>query len=154
MRPLRHAGGQGHSRRTSASVRQPLLYSAWREHRGDAVRVIRLARELELEPRASQLVPREPGEVLVRAERARRGEDRLEVRAHGRVFRDGRRGPGGHYFTLVPEGTEGSTERSEGSPVPGSEAARTMPFDSIPMSFAGMRFATTTTFRPTSCSAV
>ena len=44
--------------------------------------------------------------------------------------------------------------RSDGSPVSGSVAARIIPFDSTPMSFAGARFATKTNFRPTSCSAV
>ena len=59
-----------------------------------------------------------------------------------------------HYLTFAPEGTDGSTMRSEGSPVSGSVAARIMPFDSTPMSFAGARFATKTNFLPTSCSGV
>ena len=75
------------------------------------------------------------------------------ARAAGSSGSGGVRRPLAH-FTFVPEGTDGSTARSDGSPVPGSEAARTIPFDSIPISFAGRRFATTTTFRPTSCSAV
>ena len=109
--------------------------------------------ELQLEANAAKLVPREPGEVLVRPERARRGDDLLEVLPRRgisgkvRVRREHR-----HYFTFVPEGTDGSTARSDGSPVPGSEAARTMPFDSIPISVAGSRLATTITLRPTSAS--
>jgi hypothetical protein len=39
------------------------------------------------------------------------------------------------YFTFVPAGTLGSTAISEGSP--SIDAARTMPFDSTPISFAG-----------------
>ena len=57
------------------------------------------------------------------------------------------------YLTFAPEGTAGSTMRSDGSPVSGSVAARIIPFDSTPMSFAGARFATKTNFLPTSCSA-
>ena len=58
------------------------------------------------------------------------------------------------YLTLAPEGTAGSTMRSDGAPVSGSVAARIIPFDSTPMSFAGARFATKTNFFPTSCSGV
>src|SRR5437867_4178858 len=56
------------------------------------------------------------------------------------------------YFTFVPAGTDGSTLRSDGSPP--IEAASTIPFDSMPISFAGCRFATITTFLPTNSSGV
>src|SRR5205085_1358337 len=57
------------------------------------------------------------------------------------------------HFTRVPGGTPSATASSDGSPVSPTAAARTIPFDSTPMSFAGLRFATMTTFLPTSSSA-
>ena len=42
----------------------------------------------------------------------------------------------------------GGTSSSDGSPASPTDAARTMPSDSTPMSLAGFRFATTTTLRP------
>ena len=56
------------------------------------------------------------------------------------------------YFTFVPAGTLASTLSSDGSP--SMDAARTMPFDSTPISFAGWRLATMTILRPTSSSGV
>ena len=41
----------------------------------------------------------------------------------------------GIHFTFVPAGTDASTLSSDGSPP--IEAASTMPFDSMPISFAG-----------------
>src|SRR6266513_46179 len=61
-------------------------------------------------------------------------------------------GGGAPHFTFVPAGTLGSTLSSDGSP--SIDAASTMPFDSIPISFAGCRLATMTTLRPTSSSGV
>src|SRR5687767_14303204 len=54
--------------------------------------------------------------------------------------------------TFVPAGTLGSTLIRLGSP--SIDAASTMPFDSTPINVAGCRFATITTFRPTSSSGV
>ena len=44
-----------------------------------------------------------------------------------------------------------ATATSDGRP-PSGLAASTMPFDSMPISLAGLRFATITMLRPTSCS--
>ena len=54
-----------------------------------------------------------------------------------------------HYRTLSPSGVSGSrkTTRTVSSP-----EARIMPFDSIPQSTAGLRFATTMIFLPTRSS--
>src|SRR5678815_6133472 len=53
-----------------------------------------------------------------------------------------------HHFTGLPGGrSPGSTSFSEAPPSP---AASTMPRDSMPRSARGLRFATTTTLRPTS----
>src|SRR4029077_6083110 len=54
------------------------------------------------------------------------------------------------YRTRVPLGT--ATAGCSSTGLPSSEAARTMPFDSTPMSLAGWRVATTTTCLPTSSS--
>ena len=54
------------------------------------------------------------------------------------------------YFTFVPGGTSASNVQS--TALPSSDAASTIPNDSTPMSFAGFRFATRTTFLPTSDS--
>src|SRR5207245_5965833 len=54
------------------------------------------------------------------------------------------------HFTFVPAGTLASTLSSDGSPP--IEAASTMPFDSMPISFAGWSLATITTWRTTSAS--
>ena len=54
------------------------------------------------------------------------------------------------YGHAVP-GVGGSTSRAIGLP-PSGLAASTMPFDSMPISFAGFRLATITTVRPTSAS--
>ena len=56
------------------------------------------------------------------------------------------------HLTFVPGATSVSNVQS--TALPSTEAASTMPFDSTPMSFAGFRFATSTTFRPTSASGV
>ena len=56
------------------------------------------------------------------------------------------------YLTVLPGGTSAATSRSDGSPASPTVAARTIPLDSTPMSFAGFRFATMTTFFPTSAS--
>jgi len=50
-----------------------------------------------------------------------------------------------------PGGTSPSKLMSLGLP-PSGLAARIMPFDSIPINFAGLRLNTTPTVRPTSCS--
>ena len=110
--------------------------------------------ELATGPDVVRLVRRDPRRAPddVGAPPAQEGKaDEADDRGDGtEPAHPGREG----YFTLVPDGTEGSTVRSEGSPVPGSEAARIIPFDSIPISLAGARFATKTNFLPTSCSAV
>lgn len=54
------------------------------------------------------------------------------------------------HFTFVPAGTLGSTLSRLGSP--SIDAASTIPFDSTPISLAGCRFATITTFLPTRSS--
>ena len=54
------------------------------------------------------------------------------------------------HRTSVPGGTSRSGWSSTGWP--SSEAASTMPRDSTPISLAGCRLATTTTWRPTSDS--
>lgn len=54
------------------------------------------------------------------------------------------------HLTLVPLGTGAAGCSSTGEP--STEAARTMPLDSTPMSLAGWRFATTTTCLPTRSS--
>ena len=55
-----------------------------------------------------------------------------------------------HHFTGLPGGrSPGSTSRSVAPPLP---AASSIPRDSMPRSVRGLRFATTTTLRPTSCS--
>ena len=56
------------------------------------------------------------------------------------------------HLTFVPAGTFGSTLNSDGSP--SIDAASTIPFDSIPISLAGSRFATMTIFRPTTSPGV
>ena len=55
------------------------------------------------------------------------------------------------YRTRVPGGIDGS-DRHEHRRPPSGLAASTMPFDSMPISFAGFRLATMTMVRPTSCS--
>jgi hypothetical protein len=55
------------------------------------------------------------------------------------------------HLTRLPGGGGLSKPSRTGRP-PSGLAASTMPFDSIPMSFAGFRFATITTERPTSAS--
>src|SRR5712691_11783924 len=54
------------------------------------------------------------------------------------------------YLTLAPGGTSASKVHS--TALPSTDAASTMPFDSTPISFAGFRSATITTFFPTSVS--
>ena len=54
------------------------------------------------------------------------------------------------YFTRLPEARFCGSTRAR-LPCP-SEAHSSMPKDSIPISLAGARFATTTTFLPTICS--
>jgi hypothetical protein len=53
------------------------------------------------------------------------------------------------YLTRIPGSAPSSTDRSSGRPS-SPEAARIMPFDSMPISFAGFRLATITIVRPTS----
>jgi hypothetical protein len=55
------------------------------------------------------------------------------------------------YLTRVPSGISVSKPTSVGLP-PSGLAARTMPLDSMPISFAGFRLKTITIVRPTSCS--
>jgi hypothetical protein len=58
--------------------------------------------------------------------------------------------PAGGYRTFAPDGrSRSSARRASVSP---AEPASTMPFEVTPISVAGSRFATTTTFRPTSAS--
>src|SRR5262249_30620712 len=59
--------------------------------------------------------------------------------------------PERHHLTRVPGSGGASNPTSIGLP-PSVLAARTIPFDSIPISFAGFRLKTTTTVRPTSAS--
>src|SRR5207245_7742129 len=58
---------------------------------------------------------------------------------------------GGHrrasHVTFTPGGRSRSSERT--ASLPPEDAARTIPFDSTPISFAASRFATMTTFLPT-----
>ena len=54
------------------------------------------------------------------------------------------------YLTFVPAGILSSIVRSSRTSL--SPAAKTMPCDSIPISFAGLRLATTTMVRPTNSS--
>ena len=54
------------------------------------------------------------------------------------------------HFTFVPGATSASKEHR--TAFPSIEPARTMPFDSTPISFAGLRFATRTTVFPTRAS--
>ena len=56
-----------------------------------------------------------------------------------------------HYRTRVPGSGAASKPTSAGFP-PSGLAARTIPFDSTPINFAGFRLNTTTTVRPTSVS--
>ena len=60
-------------------------------------------------------------------------------------------GPWPTQRTVVPGGTSRSGCSRTG--LPSSDAANTMPFDSMPISFAGFRLATTTTSLPTRSSA-
>ena len=53
-----------------------------------------------------------------------------------------------HHFTLLPAAAAGSTSESPSAP----EAQSSMPCERMPRIFAGLRFATRTTFRPTSSS--
>ncbi len=55
------------------------------------------------------------------------------------------------YLTGVPEGTSAPGCTSTG--LPSTEAARTMPWDSTPISFTGSRLVTITTCLPMSSSA-
>ena len=54
-----------------------------------------------------------------------------------------------HHFTLLPAGAAGSTSRSPSS----LDVHNIMPCDRMPRIFAGFKFATRTTFLPTSSSA-
>ena len=67
------------------------------------------------------------------------------MRARGQPSRSGYRD------ARVPGATSPSKPTSVGLP-PSGLAARTMPFDSMPISFAGFRLKTMTMVRPTSCS--
>ena len=58
------------------------------------------------------------------------------------------------HFTRVPFGAPEACGRTRIGLPSASVAARIMPRDSTPMSFAGLRFATTTTWWPTSSSGV
>ncbi len=59
--------------------------------------------------------------------------------------------PSGYYLILAPVFTSLSSASTESIPSL-SVAARSIPCDSIPMSFAGFRFARTTIFFPTRSS--
>jgi hypothetical protein len=73
-----------------------------------------------------------------------------QIRSPSTVYRspfaDGERST---YLTRIPGSAPSSTERSSGRPS-SPAAARIMPFDSMPISFAGFRLATMTIVRPTS----
>ena len=75
-------------------------------------------------------------------------DDRVEV---VRVRRVGQMAVAVDHLTRLPGGGGLSKPSRTGRP-PSGLAASTMPFDSIPISFAGFRFATITTDRPTSAS--
>src|SRR5688572_4556059 len=55
------------------------------------------------------------------------------------------------HLTRVPGGTSPSNATSVGLP-PSGLAASTIPFDSMPISFAGFRLKTIAIVRPTNCS--
>src|SRR5262245_61774171 len=76
----------------------------------------------------------------------RPGDLPVRVRRHVQVAV----GVGEDHLTMLPLGTSEGTSSSTGFPSSPTDAARTIPFDSTPMSFAGFRFATTTMLRPTS----
>jgi hypothetical protein len=79
---------------------------------------------------------------------ARTSEDLGEI---VRVYRVGQMAVAVDHLTRLPGGGGLSKPRRTGKP-PSGLAASTMPFDSIPISFAGFRFATITIDRPTSAS--
>ena len=102
------------------------------------------AQDVRPRPRLGHRHPRR--EVVHHRLRPRRAADPGQGEAE-----TGERGETAAHFTFVPGATSASKEQS--TALPSIDPASTMPFDSTPISFAGLRFATTMTVLPTRASA-
>ncbi len=94
---------------------------------------------------------REDAERVIHAGGAGPFDDRVEVTGEHLVGEMAVRVDHARYRTREPSGGGASNPTTTGAP-PSGLAASTMPLDSMPMSLAGFRLATTTRVRPTSDS--